>query len=88
MIDIFTTFQRSLDYAPFRLSVRPMTKGTGFLLNNDTCLRKTLSKNQTTVFVIAYATRPQRGIETNGAHAKLNAPVVNSSNENELLCDR
>ena len=37
------------------------------------------------IFVIAYATWRQRDIETNGAHAKLNAPVVHSSNENELL---
>ena len=33
------------------------------------------------IFVIAYATWPQRGIETTGAQAKLNAPLVHSSNE-------
>ena len=52
---------------------------------------KLQSKHQRTelrcksVFVIAYATYPQQGTETNDAHAIINVPEVHSSSQNELL---
>ena len=75
-------------FIPFWVSGYIGGTGTGRLLNIDTCYAQHYQRTELrfkNIFVIACATCPQQGTETNDAHVRMYVPKVHSSSENELL---